>query len=221
MSSIEKFNITFISRYTKDIEEYEKILGSYKNISFMEGDIRGIMDTGKYDTVVSPVNSFGFMSDAGTVDCAYINYFGKNLEHRIQNIIQVYCNGELLVGRSMIVPLNRSNNPQNMIVAPTMRCVGDVSDTLNSYYAFKAIIENITQLPEDTTVHNILVPCLAVGIGRMSPSQSAKQIKIALDAAMHTQETQNSDPCIVSIMDIHKFGYRTIEQNEKYMLSKI
>ena len=51
--------------------------------------------------VVSPANSFGFMD--GSLDVLYTQYFGPQLQQRLQRMIREQAGGELLVGQALLV----------------------------------------------------------------------------------------------------------------------
>ena len=51
--------------------------------------------------VVSPANSFGFMD--GGLDALYTQYFGPQLQQRLQRMIREQAGGELLVGQALLV----------------------------------------------------------------------------------------------------------------------
>jgi O-acetyl-ADP-ribose deacetylase (regulator of RNase III) len=54
------------------------------------------------DAVVSPANSFGFMD--GGVDWAYLQFFGEELQTRVQMVIRLQKFQELPVGGAVVVP---------------------------------------------------------------------------------------------------------------------
>lgn len=212
--------ITFISIYEQDIETYKSILGGCANFSFVCGDVIEEITTAKYDTIVSPANSFGFMESG--IDAYYLRFFGNDLQIAVQNVIKQKYHGELPVGRGMLLKLkNYKQNPKYFMVAPTMRSQNDVSGTINAYLAFKAILEVVEK---SQLINSILVPCLATGVGRMSAKKSAKQIKMAMDAylGLTTPDQfganlqQNNQP---TIFDIHQSKVSTlIKKNTEFML---
>lgn len=216
--------ITFISIYEQDIETYKTILGDYPNFCFVCGDVVEEITTAKYDTIVSPANSFGFMESG--IDSYYLRFFGNDLQIAVQNVIKQKYHGELPVGRGMLLKLkNSKQNPKYFMVAPTMRSQNDVSNTINAYLSFKAILEVVekTQL-----ITSILVPCLATGIGRMNAKKSAKQIKMAMDAYLgvlspdhNTQQNTTQYNNQPTIFDIHQSKISTlIKKNTEFMLAE-
>lgn len=209
--SIKNTTFTFISLQSEDIINYKSVLNQYDNFDFVCSNIEDEMNTGKYDVVVSPANSFGDMG--GGIDYYYRKYFGNELQVNVKNIIKDKYHGELIVGNAFMIRLPRKKNPLYFIVAPTMREPSNVSGTINAYLAFKAILECL----EKTNKYpkNILIPCLAIGVGQMPAKRSAWQIKMAYDA-FHGIKYENSD--IVSIYDIYDYdGWVGIRYNNIFM----
>lgn len=180
LKNMDELQITFISRYDDDIKAYKQILGDYENIHFVSSDVIKEMQTNKYDAVISPANSFGFMD--GGIDAYYLQYFGRNLQTSIQDILKSHYHGELPVGNAIILNMGEQITPQYFIVSPTMREPEDVSRTPNAYLAFKGILEAIERSAINHKIRHILVPCLCLGVGRMPGGRSAWQVKMAYDA---------------------------------------
>jgi len=92
-------------------------------IYIVEGDIL----EGRCDAVVSKANSFGFMD--GGIDLAYRQYFGMELESRVQAKIRSEFCGELPVGQAPVVPTGNETVPY-LVAAPTMRIPDHIGDTV-------------------------------------------------------------------------------------------
>lgn len=130
------------------------------------------------EALVSPANSFGFMS--GGIDLHYRNYFGRVIEDDLRKKIGLEFNHELLVGQATSIKV--FNPPQlvkykYMIAAPTMRTPENVSHTINAYLATKAAL--IEALHMD--VSSIVFPGLGTGTGGMLPEDCAKQVNAAIN----------------------------------------
>lgn len=102
----------------------------------------------------------------------YINHFGWQMQHRLQALINVDYDGELLVGQAAIIktlsPDDKKDAFENpkfnegklikyLISAPTMRVPMDVIHSVNAYLAFRAVIRagKYTQLFIGLTVTGI------------------------------------------------------------------
>lgn len=135
------------------------------------------------DAIVSPANSFGFMD--GGIDAVYTYQFGEGLQARLQSLIHAEHGGELPVGVAVVVPTMHAAIPW-CISAPTMRVPRDVSQTVNSYLAFRAPLRAVLEhnahgLPP---IRRILCPGLGTAVGRMPVSRCARQMRVAWERAL-------------------------------------
>src|SRR6476660_4962460 len=90
-----------------------------------------------YDCMVSAANSFGLMD--GGVDAAITQFFGYELEERVQKRILDEFLGEQPVGTSIIV---ETNHPEHSYIdhTPTMRVPMDIAKTDHVYLAIWAML---------------------------------------------------------------------------------
>jgi O-acetyl-ADP-ribose deacetylase (regulator of RNase III) len=138
----------------------------------------------KADAIVSPANSYGFMD--GGIDLVYRNHFGLGIQTRLQHYLEQNYNGFLPVGEAIVIPTLNDNIP-HMIVAPTMERPMDVNGTQNAYLAMRAILSCVSRFNRhaeasgEKRIYRILCPGLCTGIGRMSPDESARQVRKAIE----------------------------------------
>jgi len=169
--------ITFhLCDINKDIvDEWESQFEGLDNFKF------GYCDIFKYpisdknvNAIVSPANSFGDLQ--GGIDLVYYKYFGYNLEERLQDIIIKEKYGELTMGDALIIPMNGIYN--YFISAPTMRVPMDVSNTVNAYLAFRAVLVKLIEFNKksDDPITDIICPGLGTSIGKISAENCAKQM---------------------------------------------
>ncbi len=130
------------------------------------------------EALVSPANSFGFMT--GGIDLHYRNYFGQAIEDDLRRRIASKFNHELLVGQATAVKI--FNPPpllkyKYMIAAPTMRVPENISHTINAYLASKAALVEALRID----VASIVFPGLGTGTGCMLPEDCAKQVNAAIN----------------------------------------
>lgn len=130
------------------------------------------------EAVVSPANSFGFMT--GGIDLHYKNYFGQAIEDDLRKRIALEFNHELLVGQATSVKI--FNPPQiakykYVIAAPTMRVPENVSHTINAFLAAKAALIEAKEIG----VESVVFPGMGTGTGGMLPQDCAKQINAAIN----------------------------------------
>ena len=148
--------------------------GHYNFVTVTKQDIMSI----EADAVVSPSNSFGFMS--GGIDLHYKNYFGRGIEDNLRRKIELEFNHELLVGQATSVEI--FNPPplikyKYMISAPTMRVPENVSHTINAYLASKAALMEAIRIGASS----IVFPGLGTGTGCMLSEDCAKQVNAAIN----------------------------------------
>ncbi|KAL3881632.1 hypothetical protein ACJMK2_028045 [Sinanodonta woodiana] len=174
------------------VEAWREIFKDYipDRIQIYKGDI--FKQGPAADAIVSPANSFGFMD--GGIDMAYSMHFGWQLQERLQKVIREEYNGELLVGDAIIIPtvedwtkensidwskFNEGQPIKYLISAPTMRVPLDVSDTVNAFLAFRAVILSVKKhnnTPGNKPISTVLCPGLGTAVGRMPKIKCAYQM---------------------------------------------
>jgi O-acetyl-ADP-ribose deacetylase (regulator of RNase III) len=145
-------------------------------VEIRQGDL---LETGA-DAVVSPANSFGDMS--GGVDKRIDDHFEGAAQNAIMKRIADQFLGELPVGMAIVVP-TEDTRTRYVIAAPTMRVPGHVANTLNAYLAMRSALVAVYKhnLDNRTPIKRIAVPGLCTGVGRMSCTVSANQMRAAYD----------------------------------------
>jgi O-acetyl-ADP-ribose deacetylase (regulator of RNase III) len=133
------------------------------------------------DAMVSPANSFGIMD--GGLDLAIRTQLGGDIQRRVQSVILERYHGEMPVGTAEIVE-TASDRWRFLVVAPTMRVPEPVSNTLNAYLSFRAILVAVRRFNEVVPrIRSLLVPGLATGVGGMDARRCAAQMRVAFDQA--------------------------------------
>jgi O-acetyl-ADP-ribose deacetylase (regulator of RNase III) len=165
-------------------EAWAKFCGDLDFVTVHHGSILEV----ECDVVVSPANSFGFMD--GGIDALYMLHFGAEIETRVRRQILEHHRGELLVGQADIVETGNTQIPF-LVVAPTMRVPMVLSDTVNPYLAARAVFRlwqegvfvsgSFTGEKIATHVQTVAMPGLATGVGRVSASTCAHQVRAAID----------------------------------------
>jgi O-acetyl-ADP-ribose deacetylase (regulator of RNase III) len=130
------------------------------------------------DAIVSPANSFGFMD--GGIDLVYSQRFGWDLSERLRVRLRDEHDGELPVGQAVIVETGDVQFPW-LVSAPTMRVPMDVSNTVNAFLAFRAVIRAVRAHNETAShpIRSVLCPGLGTAVGRMAPESCARQMYYA------------------------------------------
>jgi len=169
------FNIDLFYAWKK---YFEKI----PNVEIIDGDI--LKEQG--DAIVSPANSFGYMD--GGLDLIYSKHFGWDLESKVRNVLDKSYFGELPVGNAIVVKTGIKDTPF-LISAPTMRVPSNISETVNAYLAFKAIIQACLKHNEknEQQISTVLCPGLGTGEGKLPAEKCAKQMYMAYQTVLGGQ----------------------------------
>jgi len=162
------------------IKAWNDIAGNNPYVTTHQGSIFEVV----CDALVSPANSFGFMD--GSLDFAISEFFGWHVQERLQKAIKVKHNGELLVGQVEIVPTDHASIPY-VISAPTMRVPLDIRGTANPYLAIRGVLLAVKNgvfkdgTPVKDRIKTIAFPGMGTGVGQITPTVFAKQMKQAIE----------------------------------------
>ena len=154
------------------IEEFKE----FPEVKILTGYFEEVQE---FDCMVSAANSFGLMD--GGVDLAIINFFGDQLEKRIQKFIIENYFGEQPVGTSFIIETLNEKHPF-VAHTPTMRIPMDINRTDNIYLAMKAMLEAVWHHnlnKENKTIEKVVCPGLGTRTGRVPAKEAARQMKLA------------------------------------------
>jgi O-acetyl-ADP-ribose deacetylase (regulator of RNase III) len=137
-----------------------------------------------FDCLVSPANSFGMMD--GGMDAAIVNFFGRSLEEKVQQIILEDYLGEQPIGTSLIVETNHPKHPF-LAHTPTMRVPMTIVGTDIPYVAMWAMLLAVRQHNKTSKrkIDTIVCPGLGTGIGRVPYSEAARQMALAYDRFLY------------------------------------
>ena len=153
--------------------EYVKLYFRNDDVVFVREDFAEFMKRENVECIVSPANSFGLMD--GGYDLAITEWFGDQLQKRVQQyIIDNYC-GEQLVGTSFII--NANEKGQKLIHTPTMQTPRKIVDTFIIYQCMRSTL----MCAYKNNVQSILIPLFGGGCGGVHPQTIAKMMKLAYD----------------------------------------
>ncbi len=150
------------------IDAWKLFFQNEENVTILHADITKL----KCDAIVSPANSFGFMD--GGVDYAISQRLGWELQSELQERIKDLPEGELLIGKSLVMKTGDGLIPF-LIVSPTMRVPMsfNIDTSINAYLAMKATMIVAQKNDEISTV---AISGFCTGVGKMSPIVSARQM---------------------------------------------
>jgi len=89
----------------------------------------------------------------------------------------------------MLIPVEQnamtSGRYKYLVHTPTMRVPKDVSNTDNAYLAFRALLTEIfNHNRQQNDIKTVAMTSFYCGAGKMSPSQAAKQMRLAYDCVV-------------------------------------
>lgn len=132
-----------------------------------------------FDCMVSAANSFGLMD--GGVDLAITNFFGTDLQYRVQERIIKGYRGEQPVGTSFIIKTHHQKHPY-LAHTPTMRVPLKITRMDNVYQAMFAMLLAVAQHNESSGKNKINIvacPGLGTATGQVAPKEAARQMELA------------------------------------------
>jgi O-acetyl-ADP-ribose deacetylase (regulator of RNase III) len=115
----------------------------------------------------------------GGVDWAYLQFFGEELQTRVQMIIRLQKFQELLVGSAIVVPTYHEAI-RFLIVAPTMRVPKIITDPADVMLATRAAVRIAT----DFRLERIVMPGMGTGCGQLRPDVAARAMRAGIEAGL-------------------------------------
>ena len=178
----------------------EHVRTEFEDVKEATFERTGITQGGGYfemvDCIMTTANSFGRMDGGvdGAVNALMTMYEPSQrlFLHRVQDDIVREYHGEQPVGTCLLVP---TSHPRISFVAhaPTMRVPEDVSDGLNAYLAFRAVMSAVRRHNTTTTTafspirHILCAPC-CTSSGSMAAPRAAKQMRAAYASVYEKSE---------------------------------
>jgi O-acetyl-ADP-ribose deacetylase (regulator of RNase III) len=130
-----------------------------QNVEVVCSDFIQFMKSTPVECTVSPANSFGLMD--GGYDAAITEWFGEELQQRVQQHIIDELHGEQLVGTSFIIEIANSN--QYLIHTPTMRTPQIIRDPLVIYNCMRSCL--ITAM--ENNIQSVVIPAFGAAVGQV------------------------------------------------------
>jgi len=158
----------FIDINAEMVEAWNEVFQGEENVKVLQGDITDV----SCDAIVSPANSFGFMD--GGVDYAISMRLGWSLQDKLQAQIKALPEGELLIGKSLVLETGDDLLPY-LIASPTMRVPMsfNIATSINAYLATKAALIAAKAHPN---IEYVAIPGFCTGVGHMPHKTAAKQM---------------------------------------------
>ena len=126
-------------------------------------DFKHFMDTTEVKCVVSPANSYGLMD--GGYDLAISEWFGWDLQEKVQKFILDNYRGEQPVGSSFIIDTGVKGI--KLIHTPTMRIPSIIKDSMIIYNCMRTCL--LKAIEND--IKSMVIPAFGGGCGNV-PTQT-------------------------------------------------
>ncbi|MBO4534548.1 MAG: macro domain-containing protein [Clostridia bacterium] len=139
----------------------------------------------RVDCVVSPANAFGLMD--GGYDLAITQWFGKQLQQRVQAYILANYYGEQPVGTSFIIDAGRDG--QTLIHTPTMRVPSKILDPAVIYQSMRTTL----MVAMEGGVQSIVIPIFGGLTGGIDYKLAAQMMWLGYDQIMRPNTTIDWD----------------------------
>lgn len=157
----------YIIDNNKNKIKYAKLyFGSAPDVQCVCADFEAFVRTTPVECIVSPANSFGLMD--GGYDLAITEYFGNQLQRRVQQYIINHYAGEQPVGTSFLISAGKDN--RTLIHTPSMRIPSPVKDPVVIYQCMRSTL----LCARKHGVKSIVVPLFGGGCGNIHPGMIAE-----------------------------------------------
>jgi O-acetyl-ADP-ribose deacetylase (regulator of RNase III) len=178
---MHNFKLILVAPELSLYEAFQEHFNYFPNVDIVNNYFEWLT---KFDCLVSPANSFGMMD--GGMDAAIINFFGRSLEHHVQQRILEDYLGEQPVGTSFVI---ETGHQQHKFLAhtPTMRVPMSIKDTDIPYTAMRAMLLAVRQYNQNSynNINSVACPGLGTGIGQVPHREAARQMALAYDSFLH------------------------------------
>ena len=115
---------------------YLKAYFGQEDVQLVNDSFKNFVSNNYVQCVVSPANSFGLMD--GGYDLALTEWYGTQLQERVQQYIIEHFYGEQPVGSSFIIETNKDN--QYLIHTPTMQTPQLIEDPRVIYQCMRSTL---------------------------------------------------------------------------------
>ncbi|WP_201754647.1 macro domain-containing protein [Pseudoflavonifractor sp. 60] len=153
--------ICLLERDLRKCKLLELYFDSTPGVEIVCDDFQHFMKTCQVQCVVSPANAFGLMD--GGYDLAITEWFGDQLQERVQQHIIHHFYGEQPVGTSFLIDAGKDG--QSLIHTPTMRTPQRVLDPRVIYQCMRATL----MCAAEHNIESIVIPMFGGSTGGVRP----------------------------------------------------
>lgn len=152
--------------YILDINDYKldpvrELFADAPDVEVVCLPFHEFMEEYDVECVVSPANAFGIMD--GGYDEAITDWFGDQLQDRVQDYILRHYYGEQPVGTSFF--LDADMDGQSLIHTPTMRYPHPIADPTVIYHCMRSTL----MCARENGVESIVIPLFGGATGKVPP----------------------------------------------------
>jgi O-acetyl-ADP-ribose deacetylase (regulator of RNase III) len=137
------------------VSAWQSAFSAYPEVRITEASIVEVAQC----AIVSPANSYGEMG--GGVDLVYRNYFGREIERRVQAKIREAFGNYLPIGEAVVVETGSTVIP-HLISAPTMFLPEPTTEE-NVYLAMAAVLKLVGS--SKNLIDAVFCPGMGTGVG--------------------------------------------------------
>ncbi len=153
--------ICLLERDLRKCKFLELYFDSAPEVEIICDDFRHFMETHQVQCVVSPANAFGLMD--GGYDLAITEWFGDQLQKRVQQYIIHHFYGEQPVGTSFLIDAGKDG--QSLIHTPSMRTPQRILDPQVIYQCMRTTL----MCAAEYSIESIVIPMFGGLTGGVRP----------------------------------------------------
>lgn len=163
----------------KDYDKFKYLIPYFNSsdVKLVNTYLNTFLINNKVECVVSPANAFGLMD--GGYDYYLTEWYGDQLQERVQKYIIDNYYGEQPVGTSFIIEANKDN--QYLIHTPTMRTPEEIIDARIIYQCMRTTLI----VAKQNNIKSILIPMFGASAGNVKPQIVAKMMYKAFEQITH------------------------------------
>jgi O-acetyl-ADP-ribose deacetylase (regulator of RNase III) len=154
-----------VDQQSELVAHWKKEFALFPEVSVVCGNILSLA----HNAIVSPANSYGYMD--GGIDELYVQYFGIQIQDRVQDAISRRQEGYLPVGASLVVKTGHPKIPY-LVVSPTMIIPEPVPPS-NCFFAMAATLSTVSRI---AAITHLFCPGLATGTGQVPFDAAAEEM---------------------------------------------
>lgn len=158
---LEEIEIYLLDRDEEIVECWKRSFEKARRVNIVCQDFADFMKTHSVECVVSPANAYGLMD--GGYDLAITEWFGWDLQKKVQQYIVDNLYGEQPVGTSIIVDTDRDGI--KLIHTPTMRYPERIRDPQVVYHCMRTCL--MTAMQND--IGSMVIPAFGGLTGGLAP----------------------------------------------------